>query len=336
MTSDPSHDSFFARLLLTGKRTLRFSGRVLKRFSMNKGLLLSGGVAYNTLLSIVPLFAVILVALTHFVEADAVFDVIRRELALIAPGQANTITEELEGFYVNRHLIGGVGAVVLLFFSSLAFRMLEDAFAIIFAGQVHKQRKSRSFWVSALIPYAYIGLITISLLAITVVSGALEALSNEDLQVIGTGWSFSDISRFFIFASGLVGEVFLFTSVFRIMPVSDVAFKRSLVGGVVTTILWEMMRQILHWYFANLSLVAVIYGSFATVIVVLLFMEVATIMLLVGAQVIAELEASARAGLRWFEPVPYQPLNLAAPPPPPPPTPQPLTPEALSTDSPPS
>jgi uncharacterized BrkB/YihY/UPF0761 family membrane protein len=47
---------------------------------------------------------------------------------------------------------------------------------------------------------------------------------------------------------------------------------------------------VLVWYFANISLVSVIYGSFATAVVVLLSIEVASIIFLLGAQVIAEFE----------------------------------------------
>jgi uncharacterized BrkB/YihY/UPF0761 family membrane protein len=55
------------------------------------------------------------------------------------------------------------------------------------------------------------------------------------------------------------------------------------------------------YYFASLSMVNVIYGSLATVVVMLLFMEIAFIILLLGAQVIAELQASASAGVPWWE-----------------------------------
>jgi membrane protein len=44
------------------------------------------------------------------------------------------------------------------------------------------------------------------------------------------------------------------------------------------------------WYFGTLSQVSVVYGSLTTAIVVLLSMEVAATLLLLGAQVIAEYE----------------------------------------------
>jgi uncharacterized BrkB/YihY/UPF0761 family membrane protein len=51
---------------------------------------------------------------------------------------------------------------------------------------------------------------------------------------------------------------------------------------------------VLVWYFAKLSLVSVIYGSFATAVVVLLSIEIASIIFLLGAQVIAEFERATK------------------------------------------
>ena len=58
------------------------------------------------------------------------------------------------------------------------------------------------------------------------------------------------------------------------------------------------------WYFANLSLVHVIYGSLATVVVVLVGLEIAAIILLLGAEILAELERRRVAGVHWYEEAP--------------------------------
>jgi uncharacterized BrkB/YihY/UPF0761 family membrane protein len=44
------------------------------------------------------------------------------------------------------------------------------------------------------------------------------------------------------------------------------------------------------WYFSTLSMVNLIYGTFAAAIVVLLSLEAGAVILLLGAQVIAEYE----------------------------------------------
>ena len=55
-------------------------------------------------------------------------------------------------------------------------------------------------------------------------------------------------------------------------------------------VLWEITRNLLVWYYRTLSLVDVIYGSLTAVVVTLLSIEIAVIILLLGAQVIAEFD----------------------------------------------
>jgi len=55
-------------------------------------------------------------------------------------------------------------------------------------------------------------------------------------------------------------------------------------------LLWELTRHFLIWYFSTLSFVNVIYGTLATAVVILLSLEAAALILLLGAQVIASYE----------------------------------------------
>jgi uncharacterized BrkB/YihY/UPF0761 family membrane protein len=52
---------------------------------------------------------------------------------------------------------------------------------------------------------------------------------------------------------------------------------------------------VLVWYFATLSQVGLVYGSLTTAIAVLLSLDVAATLLLLGAQVISEYESVGRA-----------------------------------------
>jgi uncharacterized BrkB/YihY/UPF0761 family membrane protein len=71
-----------------------------------------------------------------------------------------------------------------------------------------------------------------------------------------------------------------------------IPIRYALAGGVTAAVLWEIIRHILVWYYSTISLVNVIYGSLATAVVALLSIEIAVIILLLGAQVIAEFEHS--------------------------------------------
>jgi membrane protein len=79
-------------------------------------------------------------------------------------------------------------------------------------------------------------------------------------------------------------------ALYLVMPLGGIAIRHALVGGLVAAVLWEVSRHLLVWYFKTLSLVNLIYGSFAGAVVLLLTFEVAALILLLGAQVIAEFE----------------------------------------------
>ena len=77
------------------------------------------------------------------------------------------------------------------------------------------------------------------------------------------------------------------------------SFRRALAGGVTAALLWEVARHVLVAYYTKVSVVNVIYGSMATIIIVLLTLEAVAMIILLGAQVIAELQRNANDGIPW-------------------------------------
>ena len=272
------------------QRPGKFLWRVLVGFKRNQGLLLAGAVAYYTLLSIIPMLALILVGLSHFIEEQQLYNTILSNLKLVIPAYAESVTGQVWGFLARRQLVGIIGILFMLFFSSMAFTVLENAMAIIFSHRARKHR--RHFLISAIIPYAYIFLLGLGLLIITIVAGALGALSNKHLILLDWNLSLEGTSRFMLYLSGMAGMVIMLTSFYLVMPVGRIPIRYALAGGVTAAVLWEIIRHILVWYYSNISLVNVIYGSLATAVVALLSIEIAVIILLLGAQVIAEFEHS--------------------------------------------
>jgi membrane protein len=106
------------------------------------------------------------------------------------------------------------------------------------------------------------------------------------------GWSLSleGTSMVVLYILGMLGEAFMLTSIYLVMPVVRITFRHALIGRLTATILWEITRRVLVCYYAVLNMVHLIYGSIATVVVALLSVEAVTLILLLGAQVIAELE----------------------------------------------
>jgi len=292
------------RLLKNARRTLRhtwqFSKRVLSHFVDNKGLLLAGSLAYNTLLSVIPLATVLLIGLSEFFDDAQLKRILSTEFAVVVPGNSNWLTNEVSNILAARGVIGILGLLIMLFFSSLAFKMLEDALSVIFV-RVPPRPNKRSKLVSFLRPYGFVVLVGLGLMVITTLVVVLEVLAESRFGMFfGYTWSLGATVNFLLRFSGFLGLVMLCTTFYRALPPAKVSFRRALVGGFFAALLWDVVRRILVWYFSSISMVSVLYGSLTTVIVLLLTLEVAAVIILLGGQVIAELERSAAVGLPWY------------------------------------
>ena len=265
-----------------------FAWRTLKAFRANQGLLLAGAVAYYALLSIVPLLILIVIALSHVIDQAALLETLGRYLEWLMPGQSKSIVGELATFLTHRDVVGWLLLATMVFFSSLAFTVLENAMSVIFIHRVAIRR--RRYLVSALLPYCYILSLGVGLLLVTLVAGSLQAMGEESVEFLGRTWSLNGVSGVLLYLLGVAGEIFVLTSVYLVMPVGRLHWTHALMGGVTAALLWELTRHVLLWYFSTLSQVSVVYGSLTTAIVVLLSLEVAAALLLLGAQVISEFE----------------------------------------------
>jgi membrane protein len=280
-------------------RLLLFGVRVVAAFVANRGILLAGGVGYNALLSLVPFLTVAVATLSVFFDEASIIAILGPELKQLVPQHADLILHTAGTFLHHQGATGVVSMGFLLFFSGVAFRMLEEAVAAIFGTPATGAR--RSILVSALIPYGFVVLLMTALFFMTLLTSSLDALGSGDVPVFGVAHSAASRVRLLLRLAGLPGLVVLFAGIYWVLPVVKISLRRALIGGLCAAVLWRLVGFVMAYYFANISTVGLVYGSLATVIVVLIFLEAAFIILLLCAQVIAELEASAAAGLRWYE-----------------------------------
>ena len=269
-----------------------FALRCLKAFRANQGLLLAGAVAYYALLSLVPLLILVLIVLSHWLDRELLLDTLERYLGWLFPGQSKPVVGELSRFIEHREVLGWVLAGTMVFFSSLAFSVLENAMSIIFHHRVLVRR--RRFLISAVLPYCYILFLGAGVLVAALVAGSLEALGQQSIEFLGRSWSLDLFSAAALYLLGLVGEILIISSVYLVMPVGRLSFRHALLGGVVAALLWEITRHFLIWYFARLSQINLVYGSLTTAIAVLLSLEIGATLVLFGAQVISEYERLGR------------------------------------------
>jgi YihY family inner membrane protein len=281
-----------------------FALAVLKQFRANQGLLLAGAVAYYALLSLVPLVILVVLALTRVFDEAQVISIVGASLEFVVPGKSEALVGELRNFLAHRDAVGPLLLMMMLFFSSLAFTVLENAMQVIFFHRVRVRR--RHALMSAVMPYFFILSLAVGLLIVTIVAGALQQLGTRTIVILGRPQLLDFLSSELLYLLGVAGEILLLTAVYLVMPVGRLSFRHALIGGTVAALLWEVTRHLLAWYYATMSQIQLVYGSLTTAIVVLLSVEIGAIVLLLGAQVIAEYERIEH------EPIDHRPTPLKA------------------------
>ena len=251
-------------------------------------LLLAGAVAYYALLSLLPMIILLVLGLSHWVDQAELLATLQRYLEWLVPSQSAAVLTDVSGFIGHGVSIGVVLLGTLVFFSSLTFSILQKAMAQIFAHR-HATVKRHAV-VAALLPYSLLLLAGVALFCITVLSVTIQSLSQESVILFGAEWSLRRLSGPAFYGMGLAAEVLILTLFYIVLPVGRTRIRHALLGAVVITAIWEIIRHVLVWYFATLSSASVVYGSLTTAVVVLFSIELAATLLLLGAQVISEYE----------------------------------------------
>jgi YihY family inner membrane protein len=267
---------------------LDFVLRTLRGFNKNQGMLMAGAIAYYALLSLVPLMILSIIVLSHLVEQRALLDALGHYLEWLVPSQSRAVLGDIANFLGDRTAIGVVLGVTLLFFSSLLFGILEKAMGIIFPhrGVV----KKRHTLVSMVLPYGFVALLSVALLAVTLVTTALQAMAQDSVHLLGRDWSLVGVSGLFFYVFGVCAETVFVAVLYLTLPVGRMPLRHALLGGFSASVAWEIIRHVLVWYFTHLSTASVVYGSLTTAVVALFCMEIMAALLLLGAQVISEYE----------------------------------------------
>lgn len=229
----------------------------------NRGVLLAGGVGYNILLSTIPFLALMMVLLTGIVDDQQLFIVISNQLNHLTSSHAEIVLQAAHSLIDSRHAIGAMSIPVLLVFSSLAFHNLEGALAIIFRSSGTTLK--RTAWKSVLLPYAFIAMLGIGLMSLTLTVSLFSHINKLWMMHHGSELPLANLSGFILNLTSFIGVFLLFSAIYKVMPVEKIALRRALAGGFIATLLWEGVRLILIVYFTHLSYVNTVYSSLATV-----------------------------------------------------------------------
>jgi len=275
------------------RKTRATAWKVLKyavvRAEEKKLTQVAASLTYTTVLSLVPLLAVVLSLFTAF----PLFADFRVALEGFLAGNLMpaVVSENVMG-YLNQFAakasgLTTIGGLVLIVTSVMLFRTIDEAFNDIWQVETRRPLRQRILVYWALLSLGPI-LVGASLWALTVVT-------RQSLGFIGE----NDVANVSLALLPLLLTGMAFSTLFFTVPNRSIRWRDALIGGFGTAVVLEVLRVGIAYYLSRFPSYTIIYGAFATIPIFLLWMYLSWLVILLGATVTALLPALRQR--RWAQ-----------------------------------
>jgi membrane protein len=251
-----------------------------ERFREDRLGLTASSLTFTTTIALVPLFTVALAIFTAFPIFAKMQGVLQQWLieSLVPDNIARNVLGYLTQFASKASRLGAVGLALLL----------VTALALIFTidrtlNSIWRVRRTRSFAQRLLVYWAALTLGPVLLAAsLTITSYALSASKGVVGFLPGGLRLLLDILEFLVLAGGMA-------ALYRFVPNTQVKRAHAWTGGVFVALGFMAAKKLLAVYLASVPTYSAIYGAFATVPILLLWIYIAWVIVLLGAVIAAYL-----------------------------------------------
>lgn len=265
--------------------TLKFPWRntaatLRERFREDRLGVTASSLTFTTTISLVPLFTVALAIFSAFPMFARLQTTLQSWLveSLVPDNIAKQVLNYLNQFSAKAGQMGWAGALVLLV-TALALiltidRKLNDIWRVRQARPL--TQRILVYWaVLTLGPLLLAGSLTVTSYALSASRGLVSALPGG--------------VRFLLDAFQFALVMFGMAALYRYVPNTRVRWSHAMVGGFFVAGALELAKSVLAWYLAKVPTYSVVYGTFATVPILLVWFYVAWVIVLLGAVVAAYL-----------------------------------------------
>jgi len=249
-----------------------------ERFREDRLGLTASSLTFTTTIALVPFITVALAVFTAFPMFAKFQDVLQKWLieSLVPESIARQVLGYLNQFAGKASKLGAAGLVALL----------ASALALIFTidrtlNSIWRVRKPRPFAQRVLIYWAAITLGPLVLGAcLSMTSYAVSASKGVVSALPGGFGVLLDLLQFLLVAGGMA-------AMFRYVPNTHVRWGHAWMGGVFVSAGVEVARRVLAFYLSKVPTYSIVYGAFATLPILLVWIYVAWVIVLLGAALTA-------------------------------------------------
>ena len=262
-------------------KQLRIIVLAAKGYKEDECTLRASALTYYALMSIVPIAAVAFAIAKGFGFEKLLEDEITKsfsgdsQIIKMVMSFANSLIEQTRG-----GLIAGIGLIVLFWSVMEMLSQMEETF-----NEIWEQKESRSFMRKFT---DYFSMMLIAPVLIIVSSSATVFVSSEVNTITDKYFILGYVGPFISFLlklSPFVMSWALFTLIYIVIPNTKVKFKSALIGGVIAGTVYQFTQM--GYIILQLELIDInaVYGSFAALPLLFVWLRVSWIALLLGAEI---------------------------------------------------
>ena len=245
---------------------------------------LAAEMAYNAMLSLFPTILAILTAIGLFASLRFTVKDLATQVSQLAPREALFL---IQGFVQTVSLSHNEGLFSLSFIVALWTASGAQSAAMAALDQIHQipLRRRRPFWQAKLVSLG----LTIGTILLLIVASFLLLVSDIIVQIVAAQ---SDILKPGLLAIwrlltwpaglGIVASAFAF--VYRYGPSCWVKGTPILPGAILAAVSWAILSGLFRLYVANFGNYNAAYGAVGTVIVLMLWLNLSSLVMLFGGQ----------------------------------------------------
>ncbi|KAB0287519.1 virulence factor BrkB family protein [Vibrio fortis] len=273
------HGSYKLKIQKTTELGLAFSHYLMARMKHDRVNVNAGYLAYITLLSIVPMLAVLLSILSSFsVFADVGVVIQKFIINNFVPASGDAVHNALQEFVANTGKMTAVGSGFLFIAAMMLISNIDKNLNYIWRVKA-KRRPVHSFsmyWMVLTLGPILVG----ASIAATSYVTSLTLLQNETV---------SGLYNFVIRKLPLILSFFTFFGLYLLVPNKKVNFSHAAAGSMVAALLFELSKKGFAAYITQFPSYQLIYGALAAIPILFVWVYLCWLIVLVGAEVTAAL-----------------------------------------------
>ena len=267
-------DTWYKRLGYIVARTIALVVRGFTSKNLNDT---AKALTFSLIFAVVPILAMIVAVAKGF----GVVDIIQNQLNASFLGETNMVPTIME--MVDRYLetaqggvFIGVGILILLWAVYSFFQSVETAF-----NRIWNVQKSRSILRQVTTYIAIVVLIPVLIVCSAGINIFLHTTIESTIEI-------SALHEFF-HTSGVKFLQFvlvwlLFTVMYIAVPNTKVKFMSALIPGILMGTLFQLLQMLSVYLIAMLSRTSIVYGAFATIPILMTWLQYTSLLILIGAQ----------------------------------------------------